>query len=116
MIASESPRGRLASVPDASRKARRREYLREYLRWLWPYRYAVAFVFFLALLSGAFAIALRSRSNGGAALIAGACIAWGIDNNLTRKLSSADPVQIAMIKGLVAGSVNLVLAFAGGAT
>ena len=40
---------------------------------------------------------------------------WGIDNNLTRKLSSADPVQIAMVKGLVAGAVNLVLALAGGA-
>jgi drug/metabolite transporter (DMT)-like permease len=43
-------------------------------------------------------------------LIAGACLCWGIDNNLTRKLSSADPVQIAMLKGLVAGAVNLVLA------
>jgi drug/metabolite transporter (DMT)-like permease len=43
-------------------------------------------------------------------LIAGACLCWGIDNNLTRKLSSADPVQIAMLKGLVAGTVNLALA------
>ena len=43
-------------------------------------------------------------------LIAGACLCWGVDNNLTRKLSSADPVQIAMLKGLVAGSVNLALA------
>ncbi len=46
---------------------------------------------------------------------AGACLAWGIDNNLTRKLSSADPVQIAMIKGLVAGAVNFGLALASGA-
>lgn len=51
----------------------------------------------------------------GAILIAGACLCWGIDNNLTRKLSSADPVQIAMIKGLGAGAVNLVLALANGA-
>jgi hypothetical protein len=28
---------------------RRREYLREYLRWLWPHRYGLAFVFGLAL-------------------------------------------------------------------
>src|ERR1051325_5717608 len=35
--------------------------------------------------------------------IAAACLCWGIDNNLTRKLSSSDPVQIAMLKGLVAG-------------
>jgi hypothetical protein len=39
-----------------------------------------------------------------------------VDNNLTRKLSAADPVQIAMIKGLVAGPTNLVLAMAAGAS
>jgi drug/metabolite transporter (DMT)-like permease len=55
------------------------------------------------------------RLDMGAALIAGACLAWGIDNNLTRKLSSSDPVVIAMIKGLVAGSVNIALAFLRGA-
>ena len=47
----------------------------------------------------------------GALLVAGACLAWGIDNNLTRKLSAADPVQIAMIKGLAAGGVNFALAW-----
>jgi drug/metabolite transporter (DMT)-like permease len=51
----------------------------------------------------------------GAAAIAGACLAWGLDNNLTRRLSAADPVQIAMIKGLAAGAVNLILALAAGA-
>ena len=55
------------------------------------------------------------RLDLGGLLIAGACLAWGIDNNLTRKLSSADPVQIAMLKGLVAGAVNLVIAVALGA-
>ncbi|MGB3810982.1 MAG: EamA family transporter, partial [Parvibaculum sp.] len=45
----------------------------------------------------------------------GACLCWGIDNNLTRKLSSADPVQIAMIKGLVAGTINLLIATINGA-
>jgi drug/metabolite transporter (DMT)-like permease len=50
-----------------------------------------------------------------ALLIAAACLAWGIDNNLTRGLSAADPVQIAMIKGLVAGGVNAALALAFGA-
>src|SRR5262249_35019524 len=48
----------------------------------------------------------------GVLAIAGACLAWGIDNNLTRKLSSADPVQITAIKGLVAGAANLVIALA----
>ena len=51
----------------------------------------------------------------GALAIVGACLAWGVDNNLTRKLSSADPVQIAAIKGVVAGTVNLVLSFVHGA-
>lgn len=48
--------------------------------------------------------------------IAAACLCWGIDNNLTRKLSSADPVQIAMIKGLAAGGTNVVLALFLGAS
>ena len=51
----------------------------------------------------------------GAVLIAAACLAWGIDNNLIRKLSSADPVLTAMIKGLAAGTVNAGLAVLGGA-
>ena len=44
--------------------------------------------------------------------IVGACLAWAIDNNVTRKLSGGDPVQLAMIKGLAAGSLNAVLATA----
>jgi drug/metabolite transporter (DMT)-like permease len=70
-----------------------------------------------AILAGAALLSWQGRAsfNWGALLIAGACLCWGIDNNLTRKLSSADPVQIAMIKGIVAGTVNLVLAFVGGA-
>ncbi|MEI6034047.1 MAG: DMT family transporter, partial [Verrucomicrobiae bacterium] len=43
----------------------------------------------------------------GAGLIAAACLFWGIDNNLTRKISGSDPSQIAMWKGLVAGGVNV---------
>jgi drug/metabolite transporter (DMT)-like permease len=56
-----------------------------------------------------------TRLDIGGLLIAGACLCWGIDNNLTRKLSSADPVQIAMLKGLVAGTVNVLLALLVGA-
>jgi drug/metabolite transporter (DMT)-like permease len=44
--------------------------------------------------------------------ILGACLAWGIDNNLTRKVALADATWIASVKGLAAGSVNLCLAFA----
>jgi drug/metabolite transporter (DMT)-like permease len=75
------------------------------------------------LLTGAFAIlagAILLSWQGhlslswSALLIAGACLCWGIDNNLTRKLSAADPVQIAMLKGLVAGTFNLLIAILNG--
>lgn len=42
--------------------------------------------------------------------VLGACLAWGVDNNLTRQVSLGDATWIASIKGLVAGSVNLLLA------
>jgi drug/metabolite transporter (DMT)-like permease len=45
----------------------------------------------------------------GALAIVGACFCWAIDNNLTRKVSGSDPAQIAMLKGLSAGTVNLVI-------
>ncbi|HEX6119021.1 MAG TPA: DMT family transporter [Dongiaceae bacterium] len=52
----------------------------------------------------------------GPLLIAGACLAWAIDNNLTRKVSAADPMQIAMVKGLVAGLANVAIALMLGAS
>ena len=51
-----------------------------------------------------------------ALLVTGACLAWAIDNNLTRKVSLADATWIAMVKGLAAGATNLVLALAMGAS
>jgi len=53
----------------------------------------------------------RLQFSSGALLISGACLAWGIDNNLTRKISGSDPFQIVMWKGLVAGLVNTGVAF-----
>ena len=52
----------------------------------------------------------------GALFVLGACLCWGVDNNLTQKVSSSDPFQIAAIKGLVAGSVNMAIALALGAS
>src|SRR6266566_6802351 len=46
----------------------------------------------------------------------GACLCWGLDNNLTRRISAADSRVIAGIKGLVAGSTNTALALGLGAT
>lgn len=73
-----------------------------------------------AILAGALLLSWQDGSGFagagiGALFIAAACLAWGIDNNLTRKVSASDPVQIAIIKGLVAGAVNLSLAMAVGA-
>ncbi len=44
--------------------------------------------------------------------VLGACLAWGMDNNLTRKVSLSDASWIAAGKGLVSGVINLGLAFA----
>jgi drug/metabolite transporter (DMT)-like permease len=44
-----------------------------------------------------------------------ACLAWAIDNNLTRKVALADARQVAMAKGLAAGATNTALALLLGA-
>lgn len=44
-----------------------------------------------------------------AALVTAACLAWGVDNNLTALVDGFTPAQYTLIKGLVAGSVNLSL-------
>jgi len=75
----------------------------------------------MAILAGAVVLSWPEPAGAGAPLSWGsllivlACMSWGIDNNLTRKLSAADPLQIAMIKGLAAGAVNLALGLAHGA-
>ena len=45
----------------------------------------------------------------GAVLVAGACVCWGIDNAITASLDAFSPSFITLAKGLVAGSVNLLL-------
>jgi drug/metabolite transporter (DMT)-like permease len=46
----------------------------------------------------------------GALEITVACLSWGIDNNLTQRVSLRDPVAVARIKTLAAGSCVLVIA------
>ncbi len=58
----------------------------------------------------------RGSVSWGALSIAAACLCWAVDNNLTRVVSSGDPVQIAAIKGAVAGTINVSLALALGAS
>ena len=69
----------------------------------------------LAILAGAVLLSWQGDFNAplaGALAIAGACLAWAIDNNLTRKLAVADPLLIVTVKGLVAGPVTLAIAAA----
>jgi len=51
----------------------------------------------------------------GSLLVAAACLAWAIDNNLTRRVSGGDAASLACLKGLAAGIVNLGLAITLGA-
>ena len=73
----------------------------------------------LSIVAGALALSWGGRlAWGGLAgplAVAAACLCWGVDNNLTQKVSAGDPVQIAMLKGLAAGSVNTAIAFLLGA-
>ena len=67
------------------------------------------------IVAGAAVLAARgaglvSGLGWGAPLIALACLCWALDNNLTRKVSAADAVFLAGLKGLAAGVVNTGLA------
>jgi drug/metabolite transporter (DMT)-like permease len=48
----------------------------------------------------------------GPLLVTFSMICWGIDNNLTRNISTRNPLQITRIKGLVSGLVSISLAYA----
>ena len=64
----------------------------------------------IAIVAGGVLLSWEGRAAlgglGGPLLIAGATLCWAVDNNLTQKVAAGDPVQIAMLKGLVAGTVN----------
>jgi drug/metabolite transporter (DMT)-like permease len=73
----------------------------------------------LAIVAGSVILSWPGEARFGefwpALAVVGACLAWGVDNNLTRKVSLSDASFIAMVKGLAAGITNLVLALALGA-
>lgn len=50
----------------------------------------------------------------GALAVAAACLGWALDNNLTQRVSGSDPLQVAGLKGLVAGGINLLIALSTG--
>ena len=74
----------------------------------------------LIILAGGIVLSWGGRAEigglTGPLLVAGATLAWGIDNNLTQRFADRDPVQIGMIKGTVAGGVNTAIALSLGAT
>lgn len=47
----------------------------------------------------------------GAVFVAGACVCWGVDNNLTTRVDQVAPEHITFLKGAVAGSANLMFGF-----
>ena len=46
--------------------------------------------------------------------VVGCCLMWAFDNNMTRHISAGDPVFIAIVKGLIAGCINIGLGYATG--
>jgi len=73
----------------------------------------------LAIVAGGAVLAAgggwSARDLVGPLCVAGACLGWAIDNNATRAVSGSDPRAIALVKGWIAGAVNLALAAALGA-
>lgn len=51
-----------------------------------------------------------TRSPWGPLCVAGACLAWAIDNNLTQRLSLRDPMAVVAVKGLGAAPIALGIA------
>jgi len=74
----------------------------------------------LAIVAGAALLSWPGEARFGTAwpalAVLGACLAWALDNNLTRKVALNDATAIAAVKGLGAGSVNLAIALALGDT
>ena len=65
----------------------------------------------LAIVAGAVVLSApperSSASCGRRSRCSAACLCWGLDNNLTRKVALNDATWLAAVKGAVAGPVNL---------
>lgn len=70
----------------------------------------------LAIVAGALLITVPSSADLGTGwaplAVLGACFFWALDNNITRSVTDADPTWMAMMKGLAAGTTNLLIALA----
>lgn len=47
--------------------------------------------------------------SSGSLFILAACVCWGFENNCTRKISSKDPLQIVLLKGIFSGTGSIVI-------
>jgi drug/metabolite transporter (DMT)-like permease len=67
----------------------------------------------VAIVAGGALLAWQGRFEwggfSGPLAIAAACLCWAIDNNLTQKVSTSDPLQVAALKGAAAGTVNFAI-------
>ena len=73
----------------------------------------------VAIVAGALLLSWQGRlgeASLGMGLIALACLSWGIDNNLTRKIAAVDPFVLGSVKGVVAATVNGMLAYVMGSS
>ncbi len=72
----------------------------------------------IAIVAGAVLLSIQAGDAGsgnrwtGIALLVGACALWGLDNNLTQRVSLRDARQIVAVKGLTGGMTSLLLAAA----
>lgn len=73
----------------------------------------------LAIVAGAVVLSIPTGAELGpiwpSLAVLAACLCWGVDNNLTRKVALTDATWLAAVKGGVAGPVNLAIAFLLGA-
>lgn len=72
------------------------------------------------IVSGAAVLSWPGEASFGRVLpalaVMGACLSWAIDNNLTRKVALNDATFITMVKGLIAGTTNVIIALSLGAS
>jgi drug/metabolite transporter (DMT)-like permease len=73
-------------------------------------RFAIFFVVIASLLLSVNDIRAFTFSLGSIFVLL-ATIAWGLENNLTRKLSNNDPLMVVVIKGIFSGVGSLIIAF-----
>ncbi|XGV95296.1 MAG: DMT family transporter [Leptolyngbya sp. BL-A-14] len=78
-------------------------------KWRWQ-----VFIGMVAIVVGGIVLAHSEQSgvglSWGALLILGTCFHWALDSNFTTKVAAKDPLQVALLKGGVAGGINVAIA------